>query len=270
MTSINIYTDGGCRCNPGIGAYAFVILNDKENYVIHEDSKFKVYTTNNEMELLAMYASLDWIHNELISGADPVDLIKIYSDSAYAIGCVRDWGPNWINQGIISQKSNSELVLRLCNLTKEFRDKFQCDIEFVKVKGHNGNKWNEYVDQRLNDCMNYNLTKDPDVVINGQSYSFLASIHDPIDTVTNGVSKSITQPGYYRIKFSPACDGYSIIVKLVTAVLIQNVIYITCVDKENVPMIFRYSDVGWDFVDPDYYKINMKILERYNCELWNR
>lgn len=268
MTTIHIYTDGGCRCNPGIGAYAFAILNDREEFIIHEDAKFKNTTTNNEMELSAMYASLNWIRNELISGADPLDLIKIYSDSAYAIGCVRDWGPNWIRQRIINQKSNAELVLKLCNIVKSLKDEFNCNVEFVKVKGHDGNPWNEHVDKKLNECMDQNLNKDTDIIVNGQSYTFLASIDGPIDTVQTDCNILTMHPGYYRIKFLDVYDGQIIVVKLVNAMVIKDTLYITCIDKEDIPIMFRFTNNGWDFVDPDYCDVWVEIIEHYNCMLW--
>ena len=48
--TIAVYSDGGCRGNPGPGAYAFVI-QEHNGEVVAEGVEYEAYTTNNKMEL---------------------------------------------------------------------------------------------------------------------------------------------------------------------------------------------------------------------------
>lgn len=74
-----------------------MILDDNEN-IITAYSKRKNRTTNNEMELAAMVwaAELAKLKNEKLT---------IYSDSAYAIGCLSKWMYSWEKNGWL--KSNN-------------------------------------------------------------------------------------------------------------------------------------------------------------------
>src|SRR5690606_40269836 len=48
--AVALYSDGGCRGNPGPGAYAFVI-QENSGKILGEGVEFEAYTTNNKMEL---------------------------------------------------------------------------------------------------------------------------------------------------------------------------------------------------------------------------
>ena len=56
----------------------------------------------------------------------------------------------WINSKKEPVK-NKELWQKLDNLVRELDDYF--DIEFIKVKGHAGNQWNEVCDNLANEAM---------------------------------------------------------------------------------------------------------------------
>lgn len=49
---IEIYTDGGCRNNPGLGAWTFVVIADEVD--VANFSGTKESTTSNGMELTTM------------------------------------------------------------------------------------------------------------------------------------------------------------------------------------------------------------------------
>ena len=55
---INLYTDGGCRGNPGPGAAAWIIA-DNCGMVLESGSAFSKMTTNNKMEYLAVTRGLE-------------------------------------------------------------------------------------------------------------------------------------------------------------------------------------------------------------------
>ena len=116
-----IYTDGSSIPNPGPGGWGFVAL-DYDNQEWHV-SGGEDHTTNNRMELRAVIEALNFTHDE--------KKYKIYSDSMYVINCAK---------GKWARKKNNDMW-------KEYDDassgKF---IEWVWVKGHSGDKYNEIVD----------------------------------------------------------------------------------------------------------------------------
>ena len=135
MDEITIYTDGACSGNPGPGGWG-AILMFKENK--KEISGGLKETTNNVMELTAVVEALRLIKYKCI--------IKIYSDSAYVVnGFSQGWIYNWIKKGWRtadgSPVKNKELWEELYNFTKMY------DIEFIKVKGHSDNDFNNRCDE---------------------------------------------------------------------------------------------------------------------------
>ena len=72
------------------------------------------------------------------------DKITVYTDSAYLANCVKQkWYNKWLVNGWINSKK--EPVANK-NLWKSLIPFFEAEnIEFVKVKGHAGNKYNEIV-----------------------------------------------------------------------------------------------------------------------------
>ena len=136
---IKIFTDGGCRKN-GIGGWGIVF--------VYGDLVKEVYggttnTTNNKMELTSVIEALKRVKRKDIP-------VEVYSDSAYIVNCFHDkWYIKWRRNGWINSKGqpveNKELWVELINLVESFDS-----IEFVKVKGHSGIKFNERADQLAN------------------------------------------------------------------------------------------------------------------------
>ena len=58
IAEINLYTDGGCRGNPGPGAIGIVIC-DGGSAVLHEHAECIGHTTNNQAEYRALIKGLD-------------------------------------------------------------------------------------------------------------------------------------------------------------------------------------------------------------------
>jgi len=139
--TLSIYTDGACSGNPGKGGWAFVIINDKEG-VVHQNSDKSDYTTNNIMEMTAVVEGLKYI----IKNFNKEDnIIKIYTDSTYVKNGITSWIKNWKlnNWKTASRKDvkNKEIWIEIDNLSKQIKN-----IEWLWVKAHNGNKFNELVD----------------------------------------------------------------------------------------------------------------------------
>jgi Ribonuclease HI len=70
---IQVYTDGACSGNPGVGGWGVVILLNKNEPILLNGGELQ--TTNNRMELTAAIKALNYF-NELKS-------IQIFTDSKY-------------------------------------------------------------------------------------------------------------------------------------------------------------------------------------------
>ena len=131
---INIYTDGACSGNPGIGGWGVVILNNNEEILLNGGDQ---HTTNNKMELTAAIKALEYI--ELKS-----DLI-IYTDSKYVKDGIETWIKNWKKNGWKTSANkivkNKELWVQLDNLINKH------NVNWKWVKGHTGLEFNEKADK---------------------------------------------------------------------------------------------------------------------------
>lgn len=135
MDKVIIYTDGACSGNPGKGGWgAILIYND----IKKEISGAKLNTTNNQMELTAPIEALSLLKR-------PCD-VKLYSDSAYLINAFNEgWIYNWQKNGWKTKNKeevkNRELWEKIYAFTKIHK------IEWIKVKGHSDNEYNNRCDE---------------------------------------------------------------------------------------------------------------------------
>ena len=86
---VEIYTDGACSGNPGVGGWGVVML-----YKGHkkEASGAEQSTTNNRMELTAIIQGLKMLKEPCI--------VTVYSDSAYSVEpFLKGWINGWIMKG---------------------------------------------------------------------------------------------------------------------------------------------------------------------------
>lgn len=131
------YTDGSAHPNPGPGGFGVVIV-DPKGEVIETYAKHCNNTTNNAEEMKAiLYAA----YRARLAGESAI----IYSDSAYAINTFTNWMYSWERNNWT--KSDGKVPENL-DLVKAFFDLSKTmDINFIKVKGHKGNKYNELADK---------------------------------------------------------------------------------------------------------------------------
>lgn len=123
---IHIWTDGACSGNPGpMGIGIVVIAGDKRQEV----GEYLGIGTNNIAELTAILRGLE-IAQGMVPGT--VHPIRIYSDSSYSIGLLKD---GW------KAKANQDLVARLRRVVANYPN-----LSFVKVAGHAGIPENERCD----------------------------------------------------------------------------------------------------------------------------
>lgn len=134
MKEIEIYTDGACSFNPGPGGWGAILIY---NGVKKKISGGEQNTTNNRMELLAVINALLCLKEKCS--------VKIYSDSAYVVNAyLQKWVDNWKSNGWKKQNKqvkNVELWQQLDNLVQSHQ------VEFIKVKGHSDNAYNNECDK---------------------------------------------------------------------------------------------------------------------------
>ena len=135
MKTVDLYTDGACSGNPGLGGYcAILIYNGVEKIVCGSEQE----TTNNRMELLAVIKGLEALKQKCN--------VNVYSDSQYVVDAFNQgWIDSWQNNGWKTagkkEVKNPDLWKKLLDLTKEHV------VTFIKVKGHADNEYNNRSDK---------------------------------------------------------------------------------------------------------------------------
>lgn len=149
MTKYTYYTDGAATMVNKNGQYlreaggwAFILL--KEDIEVSNQSGGCPLTTNNEMELYAIYASF----RDFIDNSSSGDRVEICSDSGYSIDIFTKWAGNWKRRGWRKSDGkpikNLEIIKATCDLIDQIGEQ---SIAFTKVKGHSKNKLNQQVDK---------------------------------------------------------------------------------------------------------------------------
>ena len=135
-----VFTDGGCRGNPGPGGWGALIRfggHEKEIYGYEEE------TTNNRMELMAAIRALELLNRECS--------VVLTTDSQYVRQGITEWMDGWKKRGwkTAAKKpvKNKDLWKRLDKAVK------QHDVDWQWVKGHSGHEGNERADDLANRAM---------------------------------------------------------------------------------------------------------------------
>lgn len=142
MADLVAFTDGGCRGNPGVGAWAFVLVEVATRKAF-ECAGGEKLTTNNRMEMWAAIAAL-----QAVKKLD--SRILVVSDSKYLIGCCTQWMAGWKARG---WKRKGDPLKNLDLLQKLDELIMPRTLEFRWVAGHSGHVGNEHVDRLGNEAM---------------------------------------------------------------------------------------------------------------------
>ncbi len=137
MKTVNIYTDGACRGNPGDGGWGALIEYENFSKEIFGGMRD---TTNNQMELQAAIEGLSMLK-------EPCEVF-ITTDSKYVMNGITLWIEKWKknNWKSASKKDvkNKDLWIKLDQLTKKH------NVKWNWVKGHSGYEKNETADALAN------------------------------------------------------------------------------------------------------------------------
>jgi ribonuclease HI len=137
LSPVELYTDGACRGNPGIGGWGALLRSGSRQ---KEVFGYEENTTNNRMELMAAIRGLEAIegHSQVV----------IFTDSQYVCKGITEWIANWKLKGWKTASGkpvkNLELWGELDAVCKRYT------VEWRWVRGHTGNPGNERADALAN------------------------------------------------------------------------------------------------------------------------
>jgi ribonuclease HI len=130
---VEIWTDGGCKPNPGPGGWGAVL---RFRGVERELTGCDPATTNNRMELTAAAAALEALKRP--------SRVVVHTDSEYVRNGVTRWSAGWVRKNWRSSTGdpvkNMDLWRRLLDAAKPH------SVEWKWVRGHAGDVMNERVD----------------------------------------------------------------------------------------------------------------------------
>jgi ribonuclease HI len=140
VSTVEIYTDGACRGNPGPGGWAaFLSVDGREKEIAGAEA----LTTNNRMELTAVIRALESLRR-------PVS-VRVFTDSQYVRRGITEWVSAWKARGWLTADrkpvKNIDLWQRLEELAAGH------EIDWRWVPGHAGVPGNERVDRLANQAI---------------------------------------------------------------------------------------------------------------------
>jgi ribonuclease HI len=139
VNTVEIYTDGACKGNPGPGGWGVLL---KSGGIEKELFGGERETTNNRMELLAVINALEALKR-------PCHVI-LHADSQYVLKGITEWLAGWKANGWKTASKqpvkNVDLWQRLDALVAGAGHR----IDWRWVKGHDGDPGNERADALAN------------------------------------------------------------------------------------------------------------------------
>ena len=132
--SIEVYTDGACSGNPGIGGWGAIIIIDNNEPININGGSLKA--TNNQMELKAAIEALKYFSES--------STLNLFTDSKYVKDGIESWIINWKKNG---WKTTTKKEVKNKDLWIELdKQILRHKVHWHWIKGHAGNKYNEKAD----------------------------------------------------------------------------------------------------------------------------
>ena len=140
IKEIFIYTDGSCHTQKRVGAWAAILIIDKNEIILQGN---EIETTHNRMELLGVIKAIEYI----IKNHQKSSNIQLITDSQYVIG-IPERAQKLSANDFITKKGNAlhnaDLIKTLMKLLIEL------PVSFNKIKAH----------QKEGDAINFNIVAD--------------------------------------------------------------------------------------------------------------
>ncbi len=137
MKTIELFTDGACKGNPGPGGWGALL-----RFGTLEKSLYggEPNTTNNRMELLAAIEGLNALKEPCA--------VKLTTDSQYVLKGVTEWIAGWKRNG---WKTAAKTAVKNADLWQRLDEQVQRhQVEWCWVRGHTGHRENEIADSLAN------------------------------------------------------------------------------------------------------------------------
>jgi ribonuclease HI len=154
VKSVEAFTDGACRGNPGPGGWG-VVLRAGAN--VKELSGGDPATTNNRMELKGAI--------EALAALKQPCRVDLYTDSKYVRSGITEWLPVWRARGWRTADKkpvkNQDLWEALAELAARH------EVSWHWVKGHAGHPENERADELANQGIDALLSRGQDTRTKG-------------------------------------------------------------------------------------------------------
>ncbi len=137
MKTVEIYTDGACKGNPGPGGWGAVLrYGEQEKQLFGGEPA----TTNNRMELMAAI--------EALAALTRPCKVHLTTDSQYVRKGITEWLRNWKRNG---WKTASKQPVKNADLWQRLDEQVnRHEVQWHWVKGHSGHPENELADALAN------------------------------------------------------------------------------------------------------------------------
>jgi ribonuclease HI len=139
-STVELWTDGACRGNPGPGGWAAILIARGREKTI---SGAEALTTNNRMELMAAIRGLEALTR-------PCEVL-LHTDSLYVMKGVTEWLPDWKRRDWRTADKkpvkNVDLWQRLDAQVARHA------VSWKWVRGHAGIERNEQADRLANEAI---------------------------------------------------------------------------------------------------------------------
>lgn len=137
MKTVEIFTDGACKGNPGPGGWGAVLrYGDQEKQLFGGEPS----TTNNRMELTAAI--------EALAALTRPCKVRLTTDSQYVRKGITEWLRNWKRNG---WKTASKQPVKNADLWQRLDEEVaRHEVQWHWVKGHSGHPENELADELAN------------------------------------------------------------------------------------------------------------------------
>ncbi len=137
---VEIYTDGACRGNPGMGGWGVLLRYGEVEKRLHG---FALETTNNRMELTAAIEALKALKV-------PAE-VRLWTDSKYVLQGITEWLPNWKKR---NWRTSANKPVKNADLWQELEaERARHRIDWRWVRGHSGDAGNETADALANEAI---------------------------------------------------------------------------------------------------------------------
>ncbi|MGO3714454.1 ribonuclease HI [Alcaligenes aquatilis] len=135
---VDIWTDGACKGNPGLGGWGALLRHGgREKAICGGEAD----TTNNRMELMAVIEALKTLKRPC--------QVRVHTDSQYVQKGMNEWLPGWKARG---WRTADKKPVKNADLWQELEQQAaKHELTWLWVRGHAGDPGNERADQLANE-----------------------------------------------------------------------------------------------------------------------